>query len=214
MTKEEIEQNINLIKISPNLISSVEDCVTEKNPLTGEVVGIHISGYDYLSLLPSLAHEFTHSIFEAKDFDEYIKYLCNYHYKEFPSIVTEKIIAKEAEEKTNLPFLLGMEHLRVKHLKLILEIEQNTKAIKDTSEFFKYVSIFQTHDTYSYLLGDILATTIFEKYLNDPKKVKEKHKSLLHRELTIEEYLEYFKVSMKDFQTIENYQKKMNKITK
>jgi ABC-type branched-subunit amino acid transport system ATPase component len=30
MTKEEIEQNINLIKISPNLISSVEDCVTKK----------------------------------------------------------------------------------------------------------------------------------------------------------------------------------------
>lgn len=210
---EELKKFFSITQIDSKYLSSKYDAITARNIDTNKLESFFISGYNFYSIIPNLAHEYTHGKIELASEIETVNFLGNYHYTELPSILIEQIVALESENLLNLPILKSVDISRIKHLKTIIEIEETLKKGNMTDEIGSLILEYQKHDTYKYLLSDILATALFEEYKKDKEKINYYIKKLLEHQITINEILTLYSISLKERLTVEAYEKKLKRVT-
>lgn len=212
----DIDSFIKKINVDKTIPSSKYDCVTEVLN-DSELVAIHIYDYNYLALISGLGHEFIHSTFELMPIEELVKTISNIHYKELSSILMEMIVASKAEEKLNLPFMEAMTSTRLNHLKQIHEMLSVFLANEHTVKndiLMKSIIEKQKHETFTYTISDIYATHLFKYYMEDKKGFLKTFKGMLNKESTILELLNYYQISLKNLETINQYKKKIESASK
>lgn len=196
-----------LISENTNFASIEHDCVVhlDENDI---VNNIFVYGYDDPVVIPSCSKEIIDGLIAP--FEE--KVLSNIHYLHLPGITMEKIISKEAEKEFKQPIYHAMEGVRLNHLKLILqnldEVEAYPKEIKN-HEFMQSALKYQQHQTFSYVISDIYATALYEKYLEKPKTFIEMFNKVMNSECQLNVLLAYYHISLKNYETVETYQKKL-----
>lgn len=213
---ENINSFIEKIKISKNIPSNKYDCVTETS-MDKKLVHIHIGGYNNLGIIPNLGHAFIHGNFEVMDPKLLIKRISNYHYKYIASIVAEMIIADMAEEKTELPIIMAMNHLRIDQIKTINEIykmmQENEHKAK-TEPLALVAMTFQKHETFTYTISDIYATNLFHFYKQNKIEFLKLFNGMLKDKLTIVDLLNYYGISLSNLETANQYNKKIQSVSK
>lgn len=213
---ENIDFFLDKVKVDHIIPSNEYDCVTildEENKLEN----IFIWDYHYLTIIPNLAHEFIHAYYETISMEELMKTQINYHYHEIPAITTEQMVAYEAEKELNLPILKAMNATRLFHLKVNLdtyqEMDKDIWKIRG-NQYLENIFNHQKHITFSYTISDIYATSLFQKYLEDKTTFLKLFNRLLKREITLTDLFDYYQISLKNHETIDQYQKKIESISK
>lgn len=211
--EEELKEYFLKTIIDKEFLSSKYDSIEVRNRKTNTLENFLIGGYDYYTVIPNLAHEYTHSKIELQSQIETITFLGNYHYMELMSILMEQIVAKEAEEILNMPIKKAIDIIRIRHIKEIVEIKETLEKKLINTNTYKLLLEYQQHDTYKYLLGDIFATNLFEEYLKDKEKVSHYIKLILDHKAKIDDFLNEFNISLKERKTQEIYEKKLKRVS-
>ncbi len=210
---DELTTYFSKTRINKQILSSEYDTVIEKDRTTNKLVSILIMGYNFYTIIPSLAHEYTHDKIDLETTIETTYFLGNIHYNELASILMEQIVAKEAEEILELPISYAMNNTRINHIKTIVEILRNLETVPINDPRFKLILEYQQHQTYTYLLSDIYATAIFEKYTQDKEQISYYTKQLLNHQTTIDTILTDLNISLKERDVINTYQKKIRGVS-
>ncbi len=201
-----------LISENTSFASIEHDCVVhlDENDI---VNNIFVYGYDDPVVIPSCAKEIIDGLIAPIE----DKILSNIHYLHLPGITMEKIISKEAEKEFKQSIFQPMESIRLNHLKLILqnldEVESYPKEIKNHILMQSALN-YQQHQTFSYVISDIYATSLFEKYLEDNKQFLEIFNKFINGEYPLNILLDYYNISLKNQATVNTYQKKFQNTKK
>lgn len=146
------------------------------------------------------AHETTHVILHFSDIRDKA---C---YKEIMSILVDKIFAyiiSQGYPKYNI------ENTWLKcRLQNLKEYPCNIALLNATSEqsIIEIRKIFARH-SYIYWLGDIYATSLFEIYKQNKHEIISAIREYFDEEVTLEDILNHYNISMANERTIDNYKK-------
>lgn len=210
---EDIEDFISRIKIDRKLLFAYSDCVTKKDKRNEKLEAVYIYSYQSTTNIPMLANALSDSIFFQANYTA--NTFGNFHYKKTPGLTLEKIIGHIAEQEYNLPFKNAIDMVRVSDLKemvaTLLNLESVSHKIPKNSDM-EEIYQFHIHSTLSLIVGDIYGEALFRKYLFDEHTFLLLFHRLLKQEITFEDLLNYYDISLQKPEIKNLYQKRLTNI--
>ena len=92
----------------------------------------------------------------------------------------------------------------------IKNLSKPNSTMSPIEQAFKY----SYYNAYQYIIGTIFAHRLFEIYVQDEISVLQDFRKVATHEITIPELLSKYNISLRNFETINNFQKTLTQITK
>lgn len=184
---------------------------------------IYISNQLYTIQVPSTGHEYTHALQSRFKGDKFNETFTNIHYNELLSILVEYILTYELSKmlddqnivSSHEVIRINHDHEQAKELtdSRALNVQLNRAKMPANSFYRNYIT-YQEHNAFTYIIGDIYAVHLLELYKGDSQSINNLIRAALNGEKTLLELIKHFDLSLRNAETLDLYQKQIDRTLK
>lgn len=163
----------------------------------------------------ALSHEITHAIIGKEITSDY-----NYNYNELCPMFADYYAALQMDhqlgndhlKKTKIIRLNCMKNMCIEFMNVQNFVEE-LKNPNDKMTPMKLAFKYSYYNSYQYIIGTIFSHRLFEIFQEAKTEVLHDFQKTTAHEITISELLEKYNISLRDFETVNSFQKTLKQIT-
>jgi len=163
-----------------------------------------------------LSHELTHAIVGniiTPGFNYNHNELCPKFADLFAALQMEKILGNEHLKKVKIFHLNALKESCIEYMNRqnsIKDLKGPNSELSPLELAFKY----SYYTSYQYIIGTIFSHRLFDIYQEAGSEVLQEFQKAAAHEITISELLAKYNISLRDFETVNSFQKSLTQITK